>query len=88
MVLERSVDKQTLANVQLDYSIRMNDPGRETRGLMVIRQTTKTRAKQRKQAITNWKVSLRNKLSGYSKRNFRKFRNKLSEYLKINSGNS
>ncbi|KAF7640482.1 ANK_REP_REGION domain-containing protein [Meloidogyne graminicola] len=55
MVLERSVDKQTLATVQLDYSIRMNDPGRETRGLMVIRQTKKTRAKQRKQAITNWK---------------------------------
>ncbi|CAK5071063.1 unnamed protein product [Meloidogyne enterolobii] len=56
MVLERSVDKRTLATVQLDYSIRMNDPGRETRGLMVIRQTKKTRAKQRKQAIANWKV--------------------------------
>nr|CAD2200043.1 unnamed protein product [Meloidogyne enterolobii] len=55
MVLERSVDKRTLATVQLDYSIRMNDPGRETRGLMVIRQTKKTRAKQRKQAIANWK---------------------------------
>lgn len=28
----------------------------ETRGLMVIKQTKKTRARQRKQAISNWKV--------------------------------
>lgn len=56
MVLERSMDKHKLAAIQQEYSIRMNDPGRETRGLMVIKQTTKTRANQRKQAITNWKV--------------------------------
>lgn len=56
MVLERSINRQKLANSQLDYSIRLNDPGRETRGLMVIKQTKKTKARQRKQAINNWKV--------------------------------
>lgn len=59
MVLERSVRKEKLAACQLEYSIRLNeanDAGMEIRGLMVIKQTKKTRARQRKQAITNWKV--------------------------------
>uniref|UniRef100_A0A915AA54 Ion transport domain-containing protein n=1 Tax=Parascaris univalens TaxID=6257 RepID=A0A915AA54_PARUN len=59
MVLERSVRKEKLAACQLEYSIRlneMNDAGMEIRGLMVIKQTKKTRARQRKQAITNWKT--------------------------------
>uniref|UniRef100_A0A915DIF7 Ion transport domain-containing protein n=1 Tax=Ditylenchus dipsaci TaxID=166011 RepID=A0A915DIF7_9BILA len=55
MVLERSMNKQRLATCQLEYSIKLNDPGRETRGLMVIKQTKKTKARQRKQAINNWK---------------------------------
>lgn len=61
MVLERSVKKEKLAACQLEYSIRLNeanDAGMEIRGLMVIKQTKKTRARQRKQAITNWKVIL------------------------------
>ncbi|VDK49077.1 unnamed protein product [Anisakis simplex] len=61
MVLERSVRKEKLAACQLEYSIRLNetnDAGMEIRGLMVIKQTKKTRARQRKQAITNWKVGL------------------------------
>uniref|UniRef100_A0A915PUS2 Ion transport domain-containing protein n=1 Tax=Setaria digitata TaxID=48799 RepID=A0A915PUS2_9BILA len=59
MVLERSVKKEKLAACQLEYSIRLNeanDAGMEIRGLMVIKQTKKTRARQRKQAITNWKT--------------------------------
>lgn len=56
MVLERSVNKQKLAACQLEYSIKLNDANQETRGLMVIKQTNKTRARQRKQAIINWKV--------------------------------
>ncbi|VDM45622.1 unnamed protein product [Toxocara canis] len=59
MVLERSVRKEKLAACQLEYSIRLNetnDAGMEIRGLMVIKQTKKTRARQRKQAITNWKT--------------------------------
>ncbi|KAK0397772.1 hypothetical protein QR680_002261 [Steinernema hermaphroditum] len=58
MVLERSVRKERLAACQLEYSIKLNENGdnsMETRGLMVIKQTKKTRARQRKQAITNWK---------------------------------
>ncbi|CAJ0936260.1 unnamed protein product, partial [Mesorhabditis belari] len=58
MVLERSVNREKLAACQLEYSIKLNessDTGMEIRGLMVIKQTKKTRAKQRKQAINNWK---------------------------------
>ncbi|TMS37344.1 hypothetical protein L596_004295 [Steinernema carpocapsae] len=61
MVLERSVRKERLAACQLEYSIKLNENGdnMDTRGLMVIKQTKKTRARQRKQAITNWKVRTR-----------------------------
>ncbi|GMS95791.1 hypothetical protein PENTCL1PPCAC_17966, partial [Pristionchus entomophagus] len=62
MVLERSVNKEKLAQCQLEYSIKLsetNEVGLETRGLMVIKQTKKTRAKQRKQAINNWKKIVR-----------------------------
>ncbi|KAI6224434.1 Inactive [Aphelenchoides fujianensis] len=52
MVLERSVNKEKLAMCQLEYSIKLNEA---SRGLMVIKQTRKTRARQRKQAINNWK---------------------------------
>lgn len=58
MVLERSMNRQRLVTYQLEYSIKLNDPGRETRGLMVIKQTKKTKARQRKQAINNWKVRI------------------------------
>uniref|UniRef100_A0A914VJ21 Uncharacterized protein n=1 Tax=Plectus sambesii TaxID=2011161 RepID=A0A914VJ21_9BILA len=59
MVLERSVKREKLAACQLEYSIKLSDggdSGMETRGLMVIKQTKKTRARQRKQAISNWKL--------------------------------
>ncbi|EFP07876.1 CRE-OSM-9 protein [Caenorhabditis remanei] len=59
MVLERSVGKERLAASQLEYSIRLDQEGSsgmEVRGLMVIKQTKKTRARQRKQAIYNWKT--------------------------------
>ncbi|KAH7725473.1 olfactory channel protein osm-9 [Aphelenchoides avenae] len=59
MVLERSVNREKLAACQLDYSIKLNDTGQEKRGLMVIKQTKKTRARQRKQAIINWKYIAR-----------------------------
>ncbi len=67
MVLERSIGKEKLAQYQLEYSIKLSSDneqytaaneaeGLETRGLMVIKQTRKTRAGQRKQAAANWKV--------------------------------
>ncbi|EYC35144.1 hypothetical protein Y032_1135g3668, partial [Ancylostoma ceylanicum] len=59
MVLERSVGREKLAASQLEYSIKLNDTNDaalEVRGLMVIKQTKKTRAKQRKQAIHHWKT--------------------------------
>ncbi|KRX64218.1 Transient receptor potential cation channel subfamily V member 4 [Trichinella sp. T9] len=56
--LERYYSKEKLAQFQLNYSIKMGedrDTGMEKRGLMVIKQFRKTRAQQRKLALTNWK---------------------------------
>ena len=61
MVLERSINKDKLAKHQLEYSIKLADAGNdgmEVRGLMVIKKTKKTRARQRKNAVSNWKVTL------------------------------
>uniref|UniRef100_A0A914H3C0 Ion transport domain-containing protein n=1 Tax=Globodera rostochiensis TaxID=31243 RepID=A0A914H3C0_GLORO len=59
MVFERSLESKKLVAHLMDYSIRMGKLGRESRGLMVIKQTTKTRAFQRKHAIKNWKTMAR-----------------------------
>ena len=43
-----------------EYSIKLgpgDDPSTEQRGVMVIKSKSKTRAKQRKGALANWKVS-------------------------------
>ncbi|KAL1285238.1 Transient receptor potential cation channel subfamily V member [Trichinella pseudospiralis] len=56
--LERYYSKEKLAQFQLNYSIKMGedrDTGMEKRGLMVIKQFRKTRAQQRKLALSNWK---------------------------------
>lgn len=43
-----------------------NDKDKDARGLMVIKASTKTKARQRKGAISNWKVGLIQKyLKGY-----------------------
>lgn len=74
MVLERSVGREKLAASQLEYSIKLNDTNDaalEVRGLMVIKQTKKTRAKQRKQAIHHWKtIGRKVRSSTCSSRNF------------------
>ncbi|KRZ67878.1 Transient receptor potential cation channel subfamily V member 4 [Trichinella papuae] len=56
--LERYYSREKLAQFQLNYSIKMGedrDTGMEKRGLMVIKQFRKTRAQQRKLALSNWK---------------------------------
>lgn len=59
VTLERAVS-QTDAQKYLEaYSIPLgpsDDSGYETRGVMVIKSKSKTRAKQRKGAVSNWKV--------------------------------
>ncbi|VDN57023.1 unnamed protein product [Dracunculus medinensis] len=62
MVLERTVRQEKLAACQLEYSMKLNETNEseEIRGLMVIKQTKKTRAQQRKNAIANWKRIGRN----------------------------
>lgn len=58
VTLERAVS-QTDAQKYLEaYSIPLgvsDDSGYETRGVMVIKSKSKTRAKQRKGAVSNWK---------------------------------
>lgn len=68
MVLERSFTRKQLLKFQQEYSIKLTntedcDLGEgkgkvsETRGLMVIKTSNKTKASQRKGAISAWKVS-------------------------------
>lgn len=61
VTLERAVS-QTDAQKYLEaYSIPLgpsDDSGYETRGVMVIKSKAKTRAKQRKGAVSNWKVTI------------------------------
>lgn len=60
--LERAVSQKDAHNYLQEYSIKLgpgddpNNPASEQRGVMVIKSKSKTRAKQRKGAVANWKV--------------------------------
>ncbi|XP_015601272.1 transient receptor potential cation channel subfamily V member 4 isoform X2 [Cephus cinctus] len=59
--LERAVSQKDAHNYLQEYSIKLgpgddpNNPASEQRGVMVIKSKSKTRAKQRKGAVSNWK---------------------------------
>ncbi|XP_066592095.1 transient receptor potential cation channel subfamily V member 5-like isoform X2 [Prorops nasuta] len=59
--LERAVSQKDAHNYLQEYSIKLgpgddpNNPASEQRGVMVIKSKSKTKAKQRKGAVTNWK---------------------------------
>ncbi|XP_018406237.1 PREDICTED: transient receptor potential cation channel subfamily V member 4 [Cyphomyrmex costatus] len=59
--LERAVSQKDAHNYLQEYSIKLgpgddpNNPASEQRGVLVIKSKSKTRAKQRKGAVTNWK---------------------------------
>ncbi|XP_046414955.1 uncharacterized protein LOC124177005 [Neodiprion fabricii] len=59
--LERAVSQKEAHNYLQEYSIKLgpgddpNNPASEQRGVMVIKSKSKTRAKQRKGAVINWK---------------------------------
>lgn len=61
--LERAVSQKDAHNYLQEYSIKLgpgddpNNPASEQRGVMVIKSKSKTRARQRKGALANWKVS-------------------------------
>ena len=60
IVLERTFSRKQLLKFQQEYSVMLGGGGKDgadTRGLLVIKNTKKTKARQRKGAITNWKVS-------------------------------
>ncbi|XP_031621236.1 transient receptor potential cation channel subfamily V member 4 isoform X2 [Contarinia nasturtii] len=58
VTLERAVSQSDAQKYLEQYSIPLgpaDDSGYETRGVMVIKSKSKTRAKQRKGAVSNWK---------------------------------
>ncbi|XP_064632713.1 transient receptor potential cation channel subfamily V member 6-like isoform X2 [Lineus longissimus] len=69
--LERSYSRKQLKQLLFEYSVKLGKPPKdfrgdyavgqedqEHRGLMVIKTSNKTKAKQRKGAIINWKLAL------------------------------
>ena len=56
IVLERAHSQKKLVEFQENYSVDMLGGKEGDRGLMVIKTSKKTRARQRKGAINNWKV--------------------------------
>lgn len=71
MSLERAVSQKDAHNYLQEYSIKLgpgddpNNPACEQRGVLVIKSKSKTRAKQRKGAVSNWKVSFYHFLTIY-----------------------
>lgn len=58
ITLERAIPQADACNYLQEYSISLGaseDPNTEQRGVMVIKSKNKTRAKQRKGAVANWK---------------------------------
>lgn len=55
VVLERTFSRKQLLKYQMEYSVPMGGAD-DSRGLLVVSNTAKTKARQRKGAITNWKV--------------------------------
>ncbi|XP_059476440.1 uncharacterized protein LOC132197274 isoform X2 [Neocloeon triangulifer] len=71
--LERAVNHEDLKKYLEEYSISLGksteDPIIETRGVMVIKSKSKTKAKQRKGALANWKRVGRVTIKELHKRN-------------------
>ncbi|XP_065076368.1 uncharacterized protein iav [Ochlerotatus camptorhynchus] len=69
--LERAVKQEDAKKYLEEYSIGLgpsDDPRYEIRGVMVIKSKSKTRARQRKGAVSNWKSVLRVTLNELKKR--------------------
>ncbi|XP_026467661.1 uncharacterized protein LOC113371242 [Ctenocephalides felis] len=72
VTLERAVSQTDLHKYLEEYSIGMgpsDDSSYEQRGVMIIKSKSKTRAKQRKGALTNWKRVGRVTINELHKRN-------------------
>jgi hypothetical protein len=66
VVLERGFTKKQLQHHHREYSIKLGEPSMENgkmkeelRALVVIKTSPKTKARQRKIAVGNWKVILK-----------------------------
>lgn len=72
VTLERAVPQSDAKKYLEDYSIPLgpsnDDSGLELRGVMVIKSKSKTRAKQRKGAVSNWKYVGKVTLTALKKR--------------------
>jgi hypothetical protein len=77
MSMERSVPPETAKTYLVEYSIKLS---KTERGVMVIKTKDKTRASQRKGALSNWKVG-KNESKRETKKNRKK--EKLREKEKV-----
>lgn len=71
VTLERAVPAADAQKYLEEYSIGLgpsDDPRYEQRGVMVIKTKSKTRAKQRRGAVSNWKYVLKTTLTELKKR--------------------
>lgn len=71
VTLERAIPQIDAQKYLEEYSIGLgpsDDPRYEQRGVMVIKTKSKTRAKQRKGAVSNWKWVLKTTLGELKKR--------------------
>jgi len=71
VTLERAVPAVDAQKYLEEYSIGLgpsDDPRFEQRGVMVIKTKSKTRAKQRRGAVSNWKYVLKTTLTELKKR--------------------
>ncbi|CRK89237.1 CLUMA_CG002996, isoform A [Clunio marinus] len=71
VTLERAIPQTDAQKYLEEYSIGLgpsDDPRFEQRGVMVIKSKSKTRAKQRKGAVSNWKWVLKTTLGELKKR--------------------
>lgn len=60
IVLERTYSRKDLMRFKTEYAVKLvgMDNQEDAYGLMVIKTSRKTKARQRKGAISNWKVSI------------------------------
>lgn len=85
VVLERGFTKNQLQHWHREYSVKMAGPTGENgtemeiRALVVIKTSPKTKARQRKIAVGNWKVIISTNLLQFNLRTFNE--NKMEDYM-------
>lgn len=71
MALEKAIDCKSAKEFLNTYSIKMPSPDKtEVRGVIVIKEKPKSKAKEKKQALSLWKVSICKKYKNFKNKNY------------------